>query len=121
MSDYITTEFCCISNKVFSSVSLMIEQWGSLECLRGMKCSVHDPEAVGLNPGRVKLRVCSLSRLDLNQKYLNCIPYFLKYSQGLKLNPVLNLTRINLPIQINRAYCIWVSIWALSWFEPGWF
>ena len=28
------------------------------------------------------------------------VPYFLEYSLGLKLNPVLNWTRVNLPIQI---------------------
>ena len=37
--------------------------------------------------------------------------YFLKYSLGLKLNLILNWTRVNLPIQINRVYCNRVSIW----------
>ena len=30
------------------------------------------------------------------------IPHFLKYSPGLKLNPVFNWTRGNLPIQIEK-------------------
>ena len=47
--------------------------------------------------------------------------YFLKYSLGLELNPVLKGTRVNLPIQINTAYCNRVLISTLFWFEPGWF
>ena len=34
--------------------------------------------------------------------------------------PVLNWTRVNLPIQIDRAYCNSVPFSTISQFEPGW-
>ena len=47
---------------------------------------------------------------------LHVILYFLEYSPGLKLNPVSNWTRVNLPIQLEK----FVLISSLSWFELWW-
>ena len=47
---------------------------------------------------------------------LHVILYFLEYSPGLKLNPISNWTRVNLPIQLEK----FVLISSLSQFKLWW-
>ena len=49
-------------------------------------------------------------------KYNINLPYYLKYSPGLELNPVSNWTRVNLPMQIEKFKSLFLPFLNLS---PG--